>query len=109
MQQEIEEINEVNTPRPDWDKVEKVVESEKWKEMSANKSSSQLLDVLIHDLTASNKKEFIGLGNGTDVPVYLRFEGRPKNRNFSLREISNIISDILKERIEQIENVRITL
>jgi hypothetical protein len=105
LQQEMDELREVNTPRPDWDKVERVVESEKWKDMSLNKSTVQLLDVFIHEISVSNKKEFPGLGTGPDVPVFLRLEGKAKNRNLSRREISNIIAEIIKERVQQRENV----
>jgi hypothetical protein len=44
-------------------------------------------------------------GLGIEIPVYLRCEGRPKNRNLTRQELSNIIEEILKERATQKESV----
>jgi hypothetical protein len=101
----MDDMREVNTPRPDWDHVEKLIDAEKWKDLSVNKSSTEMLDVLIHDMSVSNKREFLGMGTGPEVPIYLRLDGRAKNRNLPRRDISNIVAEIIKERVQQKENV----
>ena len=53
LQQELEINRGNNTPRPDWDRCSAIVDPERWKELSNNKSSIQLLDALLFEIEAS--------------------------------------------------------
>lgn len=49
--QELEHVKSSSTPRPDWDKCNAVVNEDKWRDLSNNKSSIQILDTLLNELS----------------------------------------------------------
>lgn len=57
LQQDIENMKGNNTPRPDWDRCASLVEggADKWGNLTNNKSSIQILDTLINELSGNNK------------------------------------------------------
>lgn len=50
------------------------------------------------DLVRSRGSSFIGLGNGTDVPEYLKFHGHLRNRQLPKGDVENILKDFWKDR-----------
>lgn len=63
--QELEANRESNTPRPEWDKCGALIEggAERWRDISDNKSSSHLLEILISELDTNSKSDFNGFVN----------------------------------------------
>lgn len=106
MQQELEINHQNNTPRPDWERCNSLIDGangdEKWRDLTANKSSIQILDTLISELNGTNKKDFIGLGTASDIPVYLRHDGKVKNLNLSRRDVCKLIRTIMNDRVQQV-------
>ncbi|XP_045595105.2 translin-associated factor X-interacting protein 1 [Procambarus clarkii] len=92
------------TPRPDWNRVAEYVEGgiSRWGEMSHGRTSDQLVDVLISELTGSQlstSSEFIDCkGVEAGVPAYLRYEGSVRNRRLGKRDLALIIDDIWREK-----------
>ncbi|XP_065064589.1 translin-associated factor X-interacting protein 1-like [Rhopilema esculentum] len=114
--QECEEMRRSATPRPDWNKCEKYVEggAERWKELAKDKSSNELVDTLLAEMTGQDiaiiqagvgaaNEFFSGLGTGPDVPRYLRCGGEVVNRRIGKRDCAMLIKDIWKERVEHLK------
>lgn len=108
---ECENMRRCATPRPRWDKCGRYVEGgeERWRELSTNKGSDELVDVLLAEMTgtdiaviqagASTGEEFFeGQGTATNVPKYLRFEGKVRNRRINKRDVLLLIKDVWQER-----------
>lgn len=93
--------------RPDWERCNSLIDGangdEKWRDLTANKSSIQILDTLISELNGTNKKDFIGLGTASDIPVYLRHDGKVKNLNLSRRDVCKLIRTIMNDRVQQVK------
>lgn len=53
------------TPRPDWDRYGTVIDggADRWKDISSNKTSIQLLDTLVNEIKGTNKADFVGQVN----------------------------------------------
>lgn len=60
--QELEANRESNTPRPDWNKCGPLIDggAERWRDISDNKSSAHLLEILISELDSNAKSDFNG-------------------------------------------------
>ncbi|XP_045110869.1 translin-associated factor X-interacting protein 1-like [Portunus trituberculatus] len=95
------------TPRPDWNRVAEYVEGGigRWREVSNGRSSDQLVDVLVSELTGSqlpSSNEFIDCkGTEEGVPAYLRYEGSVRNRRLGKRDLTLLIDDIWREKRRQ--------
>ncbi|XP_076060299.1 translin-associated factor X-interacting protein 1-like [Oratosquilla oratoria] len=98
------------TPRPDWNRVAEYVEGgiARWREVSSGRTSDQLVDVLVAELTGSHlstSNDFIACkGFGEDVPHYLRYDGTVRNRRLGKRDVTLIIEDIWHHRTLSIES-----
>ncbi|KAK4301082.1 hypothetical protein Pmani_026752 [Petrolisthes manimaculis] len=92
------------TPRPDWNRVAEYVEGgiSRWRELSSGRTSDQMVDILISELTGSQlstSSEFIdGKGMEPGVPAYLRYEGSVRNRRLGKRDLLPIIEDIWRHK-----------
>ncbi|XP_076469854.1 translin-associated factor X-interacting protein 1-like [Babylonia areolata] len=104
---ELANLKRSSTPRPDWEKCGDHVNggAEHWKEVSEGKSSNELVDVLIQEISAgAGGSEYGGAeyfdGQGTDetVPVYLRFDGPVRNRRLGKRDTLLMIQDVWREK-----------
>ncbi|RNA16687.1 Translin-associated factor X-interacting 1 [Brachionus plicatilis] len=101
--QELESSRESNTPRPDWNICGAVVEggAERWRDISDNKSSAHLLEILISELDSNSKSDFTGYGISADIPAYLRYEGKLKNKKFSKKDTLKIITEFMNYRMQK--------
>ncbi|ELT95990.1 hypothetical protein CAPTEDRAFT_174103 [Capitella teleta] len=93
------------TPRPDWNRCADYVTGGivRWKEISENKTSDQLVESLLLEIQGatgsdSNAEAFDGLGLGDEVPKYLRHEGQVRNRRLGKRDTALLIKDIWREK-----------
>ncbi|XP_048577209.1 translin-associated factor X-interacting protein 1 isoform X2 [Nematostella vectensis] len=99
------------TPRPRWDKCGQYVEGgpDRWNELSQNRTSDELVDVLLAEMTGQDVSQiqsgastgaeyFDGQGTGPEVPRFLRFEGQVRNRRLGKRDTSLLIKDIWQEK-----------
>ncbi|XP_070537284.1 translin-associated factor X-interacting protein 1-like [Ptychodera flava] len=101
--QELEQLKRSATPRPFWDKCAAHVEGgeERWKKLSENKNSDQLVDVLLAEIVGgdlSGADLIEGRGRGEDVPKYLRYEGKVKPRKIGKRDLGLLIKDVWREK-----------
>lgn len=94
------------TPRPEWDQVIPYIDGGEaaWKEMSAGKSSNQLVAVLVGSLVGKDnpgpvEEFFEGEGTEPPIPKYLRWTGKVRNRNLSKADTAQIIQDIWNQKI----------
>ncbi|XP_077993673.1 translin-associated factor X-interacting protein 1-like [Glandiceps talaboti] len=102
--QELEQLKRSATPRPFWEKCAQHLEGgdDRWKELSNGKTSDELVDVLLAEIVGgdlSGSDLFEGRGLGEDVPKYLRFEGKVKNRKLGKRDVALLIKDVWREKI----------
>ncbi|XP_074645033.1 translin-associated factor X-interacting protein 1-like [Tubulanus polymorphus] len=101
---ECETLRRSATPRPDWEKCADHVT--KWKDLSENKTSNQLVDVLLNEIAggsmgaADATENFEGRGTEEGVPEHLRFEGEVRNRKIAKRDCALLVQDIWKEKLE---------
>jgi len=94
-----------STPRPDWDKCGAVIDGgfERWRDITNNKSSNEIVGLLINEITGGGQTGsdyFTGYGTGLEIPFHLRYEGELKNRHINKRDAALTIYDIWKERGE---------
>ncbi|XP_068200563.1 translin-associated factor X-interacting protein 1-like [Palaemon carinicauda] len=100
LSEENQALRRAATPRPEWNRVAEYIEGgiTRWRELSYGKTSDQMVDVLISELTGSQlttSSEFIDCkGNEPGVPAYLRYEGSVRNRRLGTRDLMLIIDDI---------------
>lgn len=93
--------------RPNWDRYAEFVEGgpTRWRELSSGKRSDELVDILLKEITSQqgsleNKVEFFdGLGTDDNVPEFLHYDGKVRNRNLSKRDCLLVIKDIWHEKI----------
>eukprot|EP00112_Aurelia_sp_Birch-Aquarium-sp1_P013495 Seg2867.2 transcript_id=Seg2867.2/GoldUCD/mRNA.D3Y31 product="Translin-associated factor X-interacting protein 1" protein_id=Seg2867.2/GoldUCD/D3Y31 len=115
--QECEGMRRCATPRPEWDKCAKYIEGgeERWKELSKDKSSEDLMNTLLAEMTGQDiaiikagagaaNEFFTGMGSGTDIPRYLRCDGQIINRRIGKRDTTMLIKDIWRERVENMRD-----
>ncbi|CAF3644864.1 unnamed protein product [Rotaria socialis] len=95
------------TPRPNWERCAPIIEGglEHWKELSIGKTSNQLVDILLNEIIGGNDiynnvVNFIGLGIDPTVPKFLQTTSNIRNRHFMQRDVSLLIEDIWKQKIE---------
>ncbi|XP_071538586.1 translin-associated factor X-interacting protein 1-like [Panulirus ornatus] len=105
LSQENQALRRAATPRPDWNRVAEYVEGGigRWREVSSGKTTDQLVDVLISELTgaqlSSAASELIDCkGMEAGVPAYLRYEGCVRNRRLGKRDLILIVDDIWREK-----------
>ncbi|XP_041964706.1 translin-associated factor X-interacting protein 1 isoform X2 [Alosa sapidissima] len=99
-QAELEVFQGSSTPRPDWECCADILGgSERWKELFEGQSSQQRLMVLLENLAEKASKEFFqGRGTGSDVPVFLHYEGQLKNVRLKKADVVRIIKEVMKEK-----------
>ncbi|KAK7114786.1 translin-associated factor X-interacting protein 1-like [Littorina saxatilis] len=103
---ELETLKRSSTPRPDWEKCADFVQGgiTRWQELSDGKASNELVDVLLHEISAGGFVEsagadyFEGQGTGPEIPKYLRFVGQVRNRRLGKRDTLLLIRDIWREK-----------
>ncbi|CAL4100275.1 unnamed protein product, partial [Meganyctiphanes norvegica] len=104
LREESQTLRRSATPRPDWNRVAEFVEGgiARWRDLSMGKTSDQIVDALISELTGSqlaSSSEVIDCkGTENSVPVYLRYEGSIRNRRLGKNDILILINDIWKEK-----------
>ncbi|KAK7070358.1 hypothetical protein SK128_012912 [Halocaridina rubra] len=125
LREENQTLRRAATPRPDWNrscwkilflivnKLSRTISNQislcrvaeyleggisRWRELSFGKTSEQMVDVLISELTGSQlcvTSEFIDCkGKEPGVPAYLRYEGSVRNRCLGKRDLMLIVEDI---------------
>ena len=100
--------------RPEWDQVIPYIGEgeETWRSIAQDKSSNQLVGVLVGKLMGSADKGyeeyFEGEGTEPPIPKYLMWSGKLKNRNLSQIDLCNIISDVWEKKVKSDLEVRIT-
>ncbi|KAM6223780.1 translin-associated factor X-interacting protein 1 [Rhynchocyon petersi] len=103
---ELQEIQRISTPRPDWSKCEDIVAGgpERWQMLAEGKNSDQLVDVLLEEIGEGLLREkdfFPGLSHEEDVPSFLQFEGIVENKKPTKTEVVNFLKDAWKERLAE--------
>ncbi|CAF3211250.1 unnamed protein product [Rotaria sp. Silwood2] len=95
------------TPRPKWERCASIIEGgiERWNELSIGKTSNELVDILLNEIIGGNDiynnvVNFIGLGLDPTVPKFLQTTSNIRNRHFMQRDVSLLIEDIWKQKIE---------
>ncbi|CAF1039156.1 unnamed protein product [Rotaria sordida] len=95
------------TPRPKWERCASIIEGgiEHWNELSIGKTSNELVDILLNEIIGGNDiynnvVNFIGLGLDPTIPKFLQTTSNIRNRHFMQRDISLLIEDIWKKKIE---------
>ncbi|XP_065497159.1 translin-associated factor X-interacting protein 1 [Caloenas nicobarica] len=101
---ELQRVQHNCTPRPNWAKCSEVIPggADRWDWLAEGKTSDQLVDVLLEEIGTRVLKEinaFHGKGKSDKVPVYLRHEGKVKNKKPTKKDVVNILKDIWKEKI----------
>ncbi|CAB3982888.1 Hypothetical predicted protein [Paramuricea clavata] len=109
---ECENMRRCATPRPRWAKCGQYIEGgeERWKELSSDKTSDDMVDILLAEITGTDiaviqagsntAEEFLeGQGTGTNIPKYLRYEGKVRNRRISKRDALLLVKDVWQERL----------
>ncbi|UJR36757.1 hypothetical protein I4U23_029472 [Adineta vaga] len=91
------------TPRPKWERCTSIVE--RWNELSLGKTSNERVDILLNEIIGGNDiynnvLHFIGLGFDSKVPTFLQTTASIRNRHFMQRDVSLLIEDIWKQKIE---------
>ncbi|QDZ20499.1 hypothetical protein HOP50_04g30170 [Chloropicon primus] len=90
------------------DTLNRFMQTEQRKEMARKKREQQQrkmkpIDLFLADLESSDLskyKSFIGLGNGSDVPSFLRFHGKVPVKKMSKRETEKMTKEIWKAKLE---------
>ncbi|KAM8945584.1 translin-associated factor X-interacting protein 1 [Pelodytes ibericus] len=105
---QVDKLQRASTLRPKWEKYADVFPGgpESWMALSTDKSSDQLVDILVTELgirMLQDKDFFEGKGQNDNVPVHLHHEGLVKNLKLSINEVSNIVQDVWKEKITSVE------
>lgn len=105
---EAETLRRSATPRPNWNRCAAHVAGgvEHWKKATEGKTSDQIVDVLLGEIQGAGDEGrdtiqaeyFDGLGTGDDVPKYLRYEGKVRNRHVSKRDCLVYIHDIWRKK-----------
>ncbi|XP_031561984.1 translin-associated factor X-interacting protein 1-like [Actinia tenebrosa] len=108
---ECDQMRRSATPRPSWEKCGQYIEggTERWNEISQNKTSDELVNVLLAEMTGQDIAQiqsgtstaaeyFEGQGTGPEVPRFLRYEGKVRNRRLGKRDTSLLIKDIWQEK-----------
>ncbi|KAK2189473.1 hypothetical protein NP493_106g07058 [Ridgeia piscesae] len=103
---ESETLRRSSTPRPKWDRCADVVAggTVRWTTLSASKTSDQLVEVLLNEITGSGGSDaagaeyFDGMGMEEGVPKYLQYEGKVRNRRLGKRDCLLLIKDIWREK-----------
>lgn len=97
---EIQEANE---------NLNRFMQTEHRKELARKKREQQQrkmkpLDVFLADIESSDaskfKSSFIGMGNGSDVPSFLRFHGKIPFKKMSKRETEKMLKEIWKAKLD---------
>ena len=109
---ECDNMRRCATPRPRWAKCGQYIEGgeERWKELSSDKTSDDMVDILLAEITGTDiaviqagggaaEEFFEGQGTGANIPKYLRCEGKIRNRRISKRDTLQLIKDVWQERI----------
>ncbi|KAK2545769.1 Tsnaxip1 [Columba livia] len=101
---ELQRVQHNCTPRPNWARCSEVIPggADRWDWLAEGKTSDQLVDVLLEEIGTRVLKErnaFHGKGKSDKVPVYLRHEGKVKNKKPTKKDVVNILKDIWKEKI----------
>lgn len=107
VERKIDEFGRECTPRPDWDNLcTNLIETEKWNNLSTNKTSIQNLELMVYEL--GGKKDgtkfteyHTALGTEQEVPTHLRTDGsrgQVKKISVAKRDICLIIKDFWKQR-----------
>ncbi|XP_068620516.1 translin-associated factor X-interacting protein 1-like [Battus philenor] len=112
--EELEEIKErcrelerAGTPRPQWEVCADFIVGgwDRWCQLAGGLSSRDILRVLLKELGPAAETEhleyFDGLGTDPAVPPYLRYEGKVRNLRLSRREVSVIINDIWRSKLQR--------
>ncbi|CAF0808218.1 unnamed protein product [Adineta ricciae] len=91
------------TPRPKWERCASVIE--RWDELSIGKTSNERVDILLNEIIGGNDiynnlVHFIGLGVDSTVPTFLQTTANIRNRHFMQRDVSLLIENIWKEKID---------
>ncbi|KAL2094112.1 hypothetical protein ACEWY4_011424 [Coilia grayii] len=100
LQAELEVFQGTSTPRPDWESCADILGgSDRWTELFQGQSSQQRLLVLLENLAERASKDFFdGQGTGSDVPVFLRYEGQLKNVRLKKADVVRIIKEVMKQK-----------
>ncbi|XP_031420247.1 translin-associated factor X-interacting protein 1 [Clupea harengus] len=100
LQADLEVFQGASTPRPDWECCADILGGSKcWTELFEGKSSQQRLMIVLENLAEQTSKEFFdGQGTGSDVPVFLRYEGQLKNIRLKKADVVRIIKEVMKEK-----------
>ncbi|XP_050714619.1 translin-associated factor X-interacting protein 1-like [Eriocheir sinensis] len=107
LSEENQRLRRSATPRPDWNRVAEFVEGgiSRWRELSIGRTSDQLVDVLVSELTGSqlpSSNDFLDCkGTEEGVPAYLQYEGSVRNRRLGKRDLTLLIEDIWREKRRQ--------
>lgn len=109
-----EKMRRSATPRPDWNKCATYIEggSERWNELTNEKSSGDKMNVLLSELTGQDigaiksgggvmVDYFEPKGSGDDIPLYLRSDERVRNRRLTKRDLCITIKDVWQEKIKK--------
>ncbi|XP_067274959.1 translin-associated factor X-interacting protein 1 isoform X2 [Pseudorasbora parva] len=88
----------VTTPRPNWEQCSEMFGgSERCKELFEGQSSQKKLEILLQEMNGQNEF-FIGLGASSDVPIYLRYDGKIKNLKLNKTDVIKVIKDIWRNK-----------
>jgi len=105
LNQECETLRRSATPRPDWNICFEMFTGsmDEWTEMIRGKTSAQLMEMVVNRCSGNDTSDtaeyFEGKGKGVEVPAYLRFEGKVRNRRLGRRDTALLIKDIWREKI----------
>ncbi|CAF0806592.1 unnamed protein product [Rotaria sp. Silwood1] len=95
------------TPRPKWERCASIIEGgiERWNELAIGKTSNELVDILLNEIIGGNDiynnvVNFIGLGLDPKIPKFLQTTSNIRNRHFMQRDVSLLIEDIWKQKLE---------
>jgi len=108
------------TPRPDWQKVENIIDGrrERWTSLATGRSSDELMNILIEEIPNGNERNstnepecFSGLGDDSSVLPFLRTMKYTKiiNRKMQRRITGILINEIWTEKICEPNRQRQTL
>ncbi|XP_063721278.1 translin-associated factor X-interacting protein 1-like isoform X2 [Symsagittifera roscoffensis] len=106
---ELETLKRSSTPRPRWDKCGDYISggAKRWKEISSEKRSDNLVDILLSEISGADISSFThqdyfqGLGTDESVPVYLRFDGQIKNLKLDRMKTTKLIKEFWKMKIAE--------
>ncbi|XP_063053508.1 translin-associated factor X-interacting protein 1 [Engraulis encrasicolus] len=100
LQAELEVFQGTSTPRPDWDNcAEMLGSSDRWAELFEGQSSQRRLLSLLGSIAETTSKDYFqGLGSGSDVPVYLHYEGQLKNLKLKRADVVRMMKEVMKQK-----------